>query len=435
MNATENASPLPSVAAEPYVPRTLQGWPVLGEAMAMAFAAINAHKLRSVLTLIGIIVGVASVMIVGAFISGLQTYITDNVTDLMGSNSFLVAKVAAVGMSHQEYERRLRVNKDITWDEYDAIRTQSKLSKIVEVERGTTRTVFYKNRESIDVRITGCSANVIALSSIDVASGRFFQNFEFDRAAPVCVIGWEIRNNLFNGEDPLGHSIKIRGDSYKVVGVLVKRGSFLGNNLDRQMYVPLTALQKTFDWRKGWTIRVRTDPGPNFELAQDEVRAILRARRHLSPSEKDTFDILSTDEINQSVGQFTGAVAMVVTPITCISLLVGGIVIMNIMLVSVSERTREIGIRKAVGARHRDLMLQFLLESAMLGAIGGLIGIGLSFGICKVIAAVFDYTLTITPGYIALALGISGGIGLIAGSYPAVKAAKLDPIQALTYES
>ena len=220
-----------------------------------------------------------------------------------------------------------------------------------------------------------------------------------------------------------------------MIGVLAKRGSFLGNNQDNEAYIPVTSFTKTFGTRRGWTIRVKTDPGPAFEQGQDEVRSILRAKHNLKPNQEDDFDILSTEAINQSVGQFTGAIASVAIPVMVIALVVGGIVIMNIMLVSVTERTREIGIRKAIGARRRDLLLQFLLESAIMGILGGGFGVALAFGCVFLIETLADWVLTVTPFYIFMSITISGGVGILAGMYPAWKAAKLDPILALSFES
>ncbi len=424
---TENADSTPA--------HTLSGWPVLLEALRMATESVAAHKLRSLLTLLGVIIGVASVMIVGAFISGLETYVTENVTNMLGSNTFVVARIAAVNLSREEYEKRLRTHRDLRWDDYEYIRSRSQFADEVSIERPTRRDVHYKNHEVLDTTITGCTANIPRISNINIHSGRFFQEFEFARSLPVCVIGWGVKTELFPTEDPIGRNVKIAGRDYRVVGVQARRGSFLGQNLDNEIYIPATAYAKVFDVRRGWEIRVRTAPGPAFEAAQDEVRTLLRAKHHLRPSQPDDFDILSTEDINQSVGQFTGAIATVVTPITAIALLVGGIVIMNIMLMSVTERTREIGIRKAIGARRRDLLLQFLLESAILGIAGGLLGIMLSYTACYVIEAVSDFTLTITVGYIILALAVSGGVGILAGMYPAFKAARLDPIRALSFET
>lgn len=425
----------PLTLKQVHATRTLRGWPVFTEALKIAVESITAHKLRSFLTLIGIIIGVASVMIVGAFINGMESYVTDNVTSILGSNSFIVSKVARMNMSHEEWERLNRIHKDLTPDDFDTVRQQSTYAKTVAAEKTARTDVIYKNREVLETRITGCTANLIDMTNVEVEVGRFFQSFEVERARPVCVIGWGIRNELFPSEDPLGKEIKLNGQNYQTIGVLTKRGSFLGNNMDNEVYVPISSFSKTFNYRRGWTLRIKTGPDPDFHLGQDEVRSILRGKHHLRPSEEDDFDILSTDEINQSVEQLGGAVKMVVTPITTISLLVGGIVIMNIMLVSVTERTREIGIRKAIGARRRDLLLQFLLESAILGLIGGLAGVLFSYLICFILKSALDYSVAITGIYILMSVSISGVIGIISGMYPAFKAARLDPIRALSFEN
>ncbi len=413
----------------------LRGWAVMGEALKIATASILAHKLRSFLTLIGIIIGVASVMIVGAFISGLETYVTENVTSLLGSNSFTIARIAAVNLTMEEYRERLRTHRNITMDDYRYLADRMQNASIVAVETSTRTDVHYRNRDVFDADLNGTTANIIDISNINVESGRFYLPFEVERSRQVCVIGWGIANELYPDIDPIGRNLKINGQEFRIIGILKKRGSFLGNNMDNELYIPATTYMKMYGLRRGIHIRVKAKSPAVFETAQDEARVLLRNRRHLKPSQRDNFDILSTEDINQSVGQFTGVIATVVTPITMIALVVGGIVIMNIMLVSVTERTKEIGIRKAIGARRRDLLLQFLLEAAILGSLGGLVGIMLSYGTCFAIEKMSDFTLTITPLYIVLSISVSSGIGMAAGVYPAFRAASLDPVVALNKEA
>jgi len=246
------------------------------------------------------------------------------------------------------------------------------------------------------------------------------------------VIGHDVRTELFGPIDVIGKEIRLGGDALTVIGVEKQNGSFFGQSMDNTVYIPYTLYLKKFGARQSINVRVKAPSAGALQSTEDEVRVIMRSRHKLRPNQEDDFDILASQAMQESVGQFTGAIAAVVTPITLISLVVGGIVIMNIMLVTVTERTQEVGLRKAVGARNRDIMLQFLIESALLASVGGAIGIGLAYGVAVIIRNATPVTMTITLAYILLALLASGGIGVISGIYPAHKAARLDPIVALS---
>jgi putative ABC transport system permease protein len=415
--------------------RILTGWPVLGEASKLALSSIWVNKLRSFLTLIGVIIGVASVMVVGAFINGFESYVTTNITDLLGSNTFMVSRIMGVDMTIEEFREKQRRNKKVVLDEYEAISGETEYAAEVVAQANTRTAVYFQSREFYDARLTGSSANVIKISNFDVDSGRFYMAFEEERSRPVCVIGWGIAQELFPDVDPINKYVKMKGQYFRVVGTLEKRGSFMGQSLDDEIYIPITTYHKLYGRNLSITMRVKALTAGLMETAQDEIRMLMRVLRHLKPSQMDTFDIMTTEQINESVGQFTGAVATVVMPVTLLALVVGGIVIMNIMLVSVTERTREIGIRKAIGAKKRDLILQFLIEASFLGFVGGVIGVFLSYATCFLITTLIGFTLTITAEYIVLSLTVSGVIGICSGMYPAIKAANLDPIIALSTET
>jgi len=280
----------------------------------------------------------------------------------------------------------------------------------------------------------GVNENMTKITDLEVESGRFLSSFDVDHARSLAVIGADVRNELFGPLDPLGKEFKLGGESFTIVGVEKSKGSFFGQSMDNNIYIPYPVFLKKYGSRQSINMRVKAPSAEVQEAVQDEVRVIMRSRHHLRPNQEDDFDILGSKTLQESVGQFTGAIAAVVTPITLISLVVGGIVIMNIMLVTVTERTKEVGMRKAVGARRRDIMLQFLIESALLATVGGGLGILLGYIVSMIIRSTTPIPMTITIGYILLSLAASGGIGIISGIYPAHKAAKLDPIVALSRE-
>ena len=279
------------------------------------------------------------------------------------------------------------------------------------------------------------TANTVFLGNFEVEEGRFFVDSEVRRAANICVIGSEVQEKFFPTFDAIGHTIKGRNHPLRIVGVLEKLGSTFGKSQDKAIYIPVTTYQRIFGSRRSLMIRGKARSKELFESALDQVRMGMRIRHKLHPNAPDDFGLVSTDQINERVDQAADIVASVVIPITLISLLVGGIVIMNIMLVSVSERTFEIGIRKALGARRADILNQFLIESFLMAALGGAIGLGTAWVVVLIVEASFEFPMAITWGYALLAVGFSGGIGLIFGIYPAFKASQLDPIIAMTAES
>jgi putative ABC transport system permease protein len=248
------------------------------------------------------------------------------------------------------------------------------------------------------------------------------------------VIGAQIRDDLFGPVDAVGKSLKLGGDSFTIIGVEKEQGSVMGRSLDSNIYIPYTSFLKKYGLRRSIRFRVRASSNAVFESTQDEVRQIMRSRHKLRPNQDDDFDIIGSETIQESIDEFTGAVAMVITPITLISLVVGGIVIMNIMLVTVTERTKEVGMRKAVGAKRSDILFQFLIESALLASAGGGIGILIAYVVCTVVELTTPVPMRITVTYVLLAIATSGGVGLISGIYPAFKASKLSPIVALSRE-
>ncbi len=402
------------------------------EALVIAVDSIWTHKLRSVLTLLGIIIGVASVVTVGAAIEGLGSYVRDRLVTVFGSNTFIVARVARMNITYEEWEKLNKRNKRIYADDLRSIQERCDGCEAVSPMLRNQDDAKVGNRTFYDANVVGVNTDLPKIQQLKIASGRFLSNFEVEHARPYAVIGADLQEELFGAAEPIGKDIKIGGDVYTVLGIEERNGSFFGRSMDTNVYIPYTAFLKKYGARRSIEVRVKAPSAEALEPSQDEVRVIMRSRHKLRPNQEDDFDILASQAIQESVNQFTGAIAAVVTPITLISLVVGGIVIMNIMLVTVTERTTEVGMRKAVGARRRDIMMQFLIESALLASLGGVIGLLLAYGLGIVIRNTTPVPMTITFGYIVLALVTSGGIGIISGIYPAHKAAKLDPIVALS---
>lgn len=402
------------------------------DALKIALQSIFAHKLRAFLTLIGIIIGVASVVTVGASISGLNTYVVEKVAKVLGSNHFMIARIASSArLSDEEFERMNRRNKRVNWDEFEWVRDHCKSCTEVGAAVQGQADIKQEGIEFPGALVFGVTENMVDIEDKTIIDGRFISTDEVQRSAFVCVLGGDIKDKFFPNTSPIGKLLKVRGLPMRVVGVEEKRGSFFGDSFDRHIYIPVSTHLQIFG-RNGLQIHGKAEGREIFQATIEEARVAMRNKRRLNGNEEDDFGVVNVEELNNQIDQFTGSIAMVVVPITLITLLVGGIVVMNIMLVSVTERTFEVGLRKAVGATKKQILLQFLIESAILCALGGVIGLLLSYGVTALITALASITMTITVGYILLALIVSTAIGMIAGIYPAFKAARLDPILALT---
>jgi len=414
--------------------RHLQSHAALWEAFRIAADSIWNHRLRSALTLLGIVIGVASVVAVGGAIEGLGSFVSDRLVATFGSNTFIVARIARMNISSEEHEELARRNKRIRPDDLEAVEGRCEDCEAVSPMLGGSDDAKRESRVFYDATIQGVDSDLPKIQALEIEEGRFLSNFDVFHTRPYVVIGSDIREELFGPTEAVGREIKVGGDSFTVIGVEKKNGSFFGQSMDNRIYIPYTAFLKKYGARRSIQFRVKAPSAALLEPTQDEVRQIIRSRHKLGPKHEDDFDILSSTAMQDTVARFTGAVAVVVTPITLISLLVGGIVVMNIMLVTVTERTNEVGLRKAVGARQRDILFQFLVESALLASVGGVIGILVAYGAGLVIAKTTPVPIDITAAYVALAVLTSGGVGMISGIYPAYKASKLDPHVALSRE-
>lgn len=403
------------------------------DAFGIAVKSILEHKLRAFLTLIGIIIGVASVVVVGASISGLNSYVTEKVSKVLGVNHFMMARMAFSGqMDDEEYELRNRRNKKLTFDEYEYIKANCANCSEVGAQMGAQADLKEKGLEMPSTRIIGVTANMIEIEEKEIELGRFISPNEVIRSAKVCVIGYDVKEKFFPNQDPIGEFVRVRGVPLEIIGLEEKRGSMFGDSLDRNVYIPLSLHQLIFNRSDGIQVHGKSARPENFKIAIEDARTLLRNKRKLIGSQEDTFGLVNTQDLGSQIDQFTAAIAVVILPITAITLLVGGIVVMNIMLVSVTERTFEVGLRKALGATRKQILLQFLIESALLCLVGGIIGLLLAAGVTQLITIFAGITMTIELIYMVTAVGVSSIIGVIAGLYPAWKAARLDPIVALT---
>jgi putative ABC transport system permease protein len=404
------------------------------EALKLAIAAILGHKLRSFLTLLGVIFGVATVIVVVSLIEGFNAYVDEKIADI-GTNAFAVRKYSLDDFSSIEaLNAARRRNKDITLEDVDALRLRGGAIREVGAKADALGAVKYAATTLFRVHISATTANIADIERIEAQSGRYFNQTEDASRKNVCFIGSDVAEKLFPLADPLGQTIRVDGKAYQVIGVGKALGSVFGQPRDMYVAVPLSTFLATYGSRRSLGVSV-TSAGPeNYQEAIDEAQAVMRTRRKLSPNEKDNFGIITPKAINELRDKIFGTIQVAAIGVTSISLVVGGIVIMNIMLVSVSERTKEIGIRKSIGARRSDIVKQFLAESTMLSLFGGAIGITLAYLLAKLVAVLTPVPTALPLVAVTFALLVSASVGLISGVYPAWRAARLDPIEALRAE-
>ena len=402
------------------------------ETVQLALAALWAHKMRSLLTLLGVIIGVTSVIAVVSFVDGLNAYVAERIFNL-GADVFLAGKAPAV---ITDMDTWLEANKrrDITWEDYEAVKDDCTECRWVGATLRRNGNVVFGNNSLRDTFVAGYTYFMPFIYDIDIEFGRHLSEAEEDRSAPVAVIGRDIYDNLFTGRDPINREIRVDGTLFQVVGVAKKRGSALGQSRDNFVIIPLSTYLKRYGSRQSLRIWAKATGEDRLAVAMDQVRLVLRARRHLRYNQKDDFALENNQSFLALWAGISSAFFMTIIAISSIALVVGGIVIMNMMLVSVTERTREIGIRKALGARRRDILFQFLLEATMLACIGGLFGTLFGFGVAKTVSGLTSLPAAVKLWSVMAALLVAASVGLFFGVYPANRASRLDPVVALRQE-
>jgi putative ABC transport system permease protein len=400
------------------------------EAVKVALQSLWANKLRSVLTLLGVVIGVTSVIAVVTLINGANNYVTTKFARY-GADVFTISKMPQIITSPEDYQRYQK-RKNILFSDYQYIKDNCRLCVGIGAQQATTSKVVRGTESTTDTSIRGYTAQMPALQNLNIEQGRDFTETDEEHASHVAIIGTDIQDHLFAGVNPIGQELRVDGTPYTVIGVSEKQGSTFGASQDNWVAVPLTAYQKSYGTAKTLTVYIKAGAaGQTLDNAADEVRVLVRSRRHDAPGTPDDFEL---DENNTLVGFFntiTNSFGAVAGGIAMISLVVGGIVIMNIMLVSVTERTREIGIRKALGARPRDIMVQFLIESGTMALVGGAFGVLGGIIVAQLVTIVAGFPSTVALWSVLVGLLMATSTGVFFGVYPARKAAMLDPIVAL----
>ena len=402
------------------------------EAIKLALQSLWQNKLRTVLTLLGVMIGVASVIAVVTLVNGANTYVTTKFTHY-GADVLTVSRMPSI-TSPEEYEKYQR-RKNILLDDYVYVRDNCKRCTGIGAQQTTSAKVVRGTHSITDTTIRGYTWQMPSLQNLDIAEGRGFTQVDEDHASPVAIIGTDVRDELFAGIDPLGQELRVDGMPYTVVGVSEKQGSTLGQSQDNWVAVPLPAFQKSYGTMKSLVIYVKAgSAGATLQAAGDEVRVLMRSRRHDAPGADDSFEVDINNTLVSFFSKVTRWFGAVAGAIALIALIVGGIVIMNMMLVSVTDRTREIGIRKALGARGRDITLQFLVESTTMALMGGFLGVMGGVMVAQIVTLLPGFPSTVTLWSVALGLVMASSVGIFFGVYPARKAAALDPIVALRSE-
>jgi putative ABC transport system permease protein len=409
-------------------------WITSREAFWIALETLRTHKLRSFLTLLGVVIATTTLIVVMSVINGMNLYIADRIANL-GANVFIVHQYKWA----QRYEAWLKArrrNQPIRIEDFEFLKDSLKGYKNIGAEawiNSSDNQARYKGRTVYEVEIAGETPNMIDIGQTKVDAGRYINDTDYDHESMVCFVGQDLVNDFFPNVDPIDRDIQVNGIPFRIIGTAQKLGSIFGESQDNFVQIPLTTFRKVFRSRPSLAVSVQASNSLQMAVLEDEVRALLRARRHTPYNEDDTFGINASETIMDSWHRLTASIFAVTIGIVAVFMVVGGIVIMNIMLASVTERTHEIGIRKSLGARRRDILMQFLIEAAVMAGSGGAIGVLVALMISKLVDVFFTSSIPLSA--VLVGLFLSTAVGLFFGIYPANKAANLEPIEALRMEA
>ena len=413
--------------------RTLRHGHLFREPALIALQTMRAHKLRSFLMLLGIILSVSTLILVIALISGMNEYFASRIANL-GSNVFLVARFPII-TDTSELVKAMRRNRDISWEDFELLRDNLKLPKAVGVEARNRGKVRFERQSLEDVDIRGVTANIGEMDVEEPETGRYIIDSDNQHRVMVAMIGADVTGKLFPNSDPIGKVINVDGEEFQIVGVAKKIGNTFGQSQDNFVYIPIESWLKMYGRNKSLYVNIQARGPEWMTRTREEARVLMRSRRHLAPNDDDNFGILASDTLMGLWKNLTGTLASGMVGLVSIFLVIGGVVIMNVMLASVTERTREIGIRKSLGAKKRDILLQFLVESTVMALVGGAMGVTIAWLLAVVVRNTTPVPMTVPILAVVLAIGISSAVGMFFGVYPARKAARLDPIEALRFEN
>ncbi len=404
------------------------------EAVKVAAQSLRSSKLRSFLTLLGIILATTTLIAVMSVIHGMDIYIATQVSD-MGADGFRIRRVVMIGENDpKKFLLLQKRNPEMNRAEFDFLKANAKLTRELGMEGFWGTTVKRGNQTSEDVQVSGVTPNMAVINNVQTASGRYISESDVARHLNVVFIGNDIKEKFFPNVDAVGKTLNLRGVPFEVIGVAKPLGSVFGQSRDEFVTIPVATYFKMFNSRRGLGYNALALDRGHIEQAQDEIRSLLRAYRHLRPGQEDNFGMFSSDSLVGLWDRITGAIAATALAVVSVFMVVGGVVIMNIMLAVVTERTHEIGIRKAIGARNTDILNQFLVESSMLAGAGGVLGVLIAWGVAVLVRNLFSVPMAMPVSAVIVGVGLSATVGLFFGIYPARRAAKLDPIEALRHE-
>ncbi len=404
------------------------------EATAVAADSLRSSKLRSFLTLLGIILATTTLIAVMSVIHGMDVYIANSVSS-MGADGFRIVRIAFIGnFDPKKFLELQKKNPQMSPEEFEYLKSKATLVSEFGMRSGRQVNVSLGTQTLNGISLSGGTPNWAVLGNTQIDTGRYFSETENNHHALVAVVGADVKNDLFGGADPLGKAIKIDGRPFTVVGVAVAKGSVFGQSQDGFVDIPIETYFQVYSARQGIAYAAKALDPTVLEQAKDEIRMLIRARRHIAPGKDDTFSIISSDALVGAWDKLTGAIAATAVAVVSVFMVVGGVVIMNIMLAVVTERTHEIGIRKSVGARRQDILNQFLVESSMLAGIGGLMGVFLAWFVAVLVRNLTPVPMSVPLSAVLIGVTLSTAVGLFFGIYPAQRASRLDPIAALRVE-